>query len=118
MAQSNALPNGESTADSADESSDLTDVQALMIGSKACRSISTGQPEPASFDKDELSFAADWLGTMSDIFTLGGLACQSIATGQPESDTLNKDDLTVAWETIWLLALVVEAGETGRVNSN
>lgn len=96
----------------------LTDVQALMIGSKACRSISTGQPEPASFDKNELLFAADWLGTMSDIFTLGGLACQSIATGQPAPDSLNRDNLTVAWNTIWLLALVVEAGEASRANSN
>lgn len=103
------------TPDSPDESNDLTDVQALMISSKACRSISTGQPEPASFDKDELLFAADWLGTMSSIFSIGGQACQSIATGQPAADTFDKDDLTVAYSTIWLLAFMIEAG---RINSN
>lgn len=100
--------------DSPDESN-LTDVQALMIGSKACRSISTGQPEPHSFDKNELLFTADWLKTMSSIFSLGGLACQSIATGQPEPISFDKDDLTVAYSTIWLLALMLEARQ---VNSN
>lgn len=110
-----SVQNKDVDPDSPDESNDLTDVQALMISSKACRCISTGQPEPASFDKDELLFAADWLGTMSDIFTLANLACESIATGQSETSPLDKDDLTVAYSTIWLLALVIEAG---RVNSN